>query len=357
MGRKLSAILAIIMLLFTSLTTLSYGMEVRTDEVLKKPQPKRSFFQMASKERHVDITISAAGDCTLGYDIDFGYSRSYNDVVSKNGYEYPLKNVAEIFKNDDITIVNLETTLTDSEDRAVKEFQFRGEPEYTNILKHGFVEAVNIANNHIYDYLERGYKDTLSNLQKAEIGFFGNDNKYIKEVKGVKVGFLGYTGWSSSKQLKNKIYTDIQELKKQCRIVVVSFHWGIEMQYYPCSTQKDLGRYSIDAGADLVVGHHPHVIQGIETYKGKNIVYSFGNFSYGGHKNPVDKDTFIFQQKFRVSEKEVHPIESKIIPCLISSTSKYNNYQPTPLVGDEGERVINRLKKYSSALEYGYEFK
>lgn len=357
MVKMFSIIPLLMMLLLPHESTFSDDISGKAVGILKAPQLKRSFFQMAAKERSVEITISAAGDCTLGYDVDFGYEDSYNDVVSRNGYEYPLKNVADIFKNDDITIVNLETTLTNSTIRAVKEFKFRGEPEYTKILQRGFVEAVNVANNHTYDYLEKGYNDTLLNLQKADIGFFGNDNTYIKDVKGVRIGFLGYTGWSSSRQLKDKISNDIQEMKKQCKVVVVSFHWGIERENYASSTQKDLGRFCIDSGADLVVGHHPHVIQGIETYKGKHIVYSFGNFSYGGHKNPADKDTFIFQQKFMVSGNEILPLESKVIPCLISSTKNYNNYQPTPLSGDEGARVMNRLKTYSSALEYGYEFK
>jgi poly-gamma-glutamate synthesis protein (capsule biosynthesis protein) len=293
----------------------------------------------------------------MGYDVDFGYSRSFNDVISKNGYEYPFKNVLDIFKNDDVTVVNLETTFTDAEKRAVKEFRFRGEPGYAEILGMSSIEAVNIANNHTHDYLEEGFKDTIDNLKSASIGYFGKDYKYIKEVKGVKLGFLGYTGWSDSRSVRDTIYSDIQELKGQCRIVVVSFHWGTERMNYPNTTQQNLGRFCIDSGADLVLGHHPHVIQGIETYKGKNIVYSMGNFSYGGHKNPADKDTFIFKARFRISGKEVYPVDSEIIPCSISSTKSYNNYQPTPLSGSDGERVINRLKQYSSALEFGYKFK
>lgn len=348
----------VLMMLFTfNIHSLSETMAYKASDIITNPQISQQIFEMVTTVKPVDISVSAAGDCTIGYDLDFGYKNSYNDFVTRHGYDYPLQNVKAIFEKDDLTIVNLETTLTDATSRAVKEFKFKGEPEYTRILEAGSVETVNISNNHIYDYLEKGYNDTISNLKDKGIGYFGDPHKYVKEIKGVKIGCLGYTGWSSSKKVKEKIYHDIQELKQECKIVIVSFHWGIERDNYPNSTQKDLGRFSIDSGADLVLGHHPHVIQGIETYKGKHIVYSMGNFSYGGHKNPDDKDTFIFSVRFRVSGKQVYTLESEIIPCLISSTNSHNNYQPTPLRDEEGERVMNRLKKYSSALEYGYVFK
>jgi len=355
---RLHSIISILTMFLTVNThPFSKDMAFNTADKVINPKLSNQLFEVATTVKPVDITISAAGDCTLGYDIDFGYGDSYVDYVARYGFEYPLKNVADTFKNDDITVVNLETTLTDATVRAEKEFKFKGDPEYTRILSSSSVEAVNIANNHTYDYLEKGYNDTIKNIKEADIGFFGEDKGYIKEVKGVKIGFLGYTGWSDSRSIRDKILKAIKELKEECSIVVVTFHWGIERSNYPYSTQKSLGRFCIDSGADLILGHHPHVIQGIETYKGKHIVYSMGNFSYGGHKNPADKDTFIFQERFRLSGKDVYPVETQIIPCLISSTAKYNDYQPTPLSGDEASRVMGRLKTYSSALEYGYDFK
>lgn len=350
--------ISLLMMLFTlNICSLSEAMAYNAGDIIKSPRISQQIFEMVTTVKPVEISISAAGDCTIGYDMDFGYKNSYNDFVDRYGLDYPFKNVKHIFENDDLTIVNLETTLTDATKRAEKTFKFKGKPEYAGILQEGSVEAVNIANNHIYDYLDRGYNDTIANLKKYDIGFFGESHRFVREVKGIKIGCLGYTGWSSSRSFMERIHEDIQELKKQCSIVIVSFHWGIERNNYPNSVQKELGRFSIDSGADLVLGHHPHVIQGVETYKGKHIVYSMGNFSYGGHKNPDDKDTFVFKIKFRVSGKHACTLESKIIPCLISSTSSHNNYQPTPLSGKEGERVMDRLKKYSSALEYGYAFK
>ena len=303
------------------------------------------------------ITITAVGDNTIGHDISFGYPGSFIQEIDYNGIEHPYQNVSEIFLNDDLTIANLETTLTDSTNRAVKTFKFAGKPEYRDMLANSGIDAVNLANNHIMDYLAQGYNDTIANLDEVAIGYFGEDIKLVREIKGVKIGMLGYQGWSNNAALKNKISNDIAELKEQANIVVVSFHWGKEGANYPDLVQKDLGRFSIDSGADLVLGHHPHVIQGIENYNGKNIVYSLGNFVFGGNKNPRDKDTFIFQQKFTVSpEGELTVEEPNIIPASVSSVNWRNNYQPVILEGEEGERVLNRLHTYSSALEFGLAF-
>ncbi|MTI81000.1 MAG: CapA family protein [Firmicutes bacterium] len=300
------------------------------------------------------IVVTAVGDCTIGYDINFGYPGSFNEAVDTHGKDYPFQNVAGIFKDDDLTIVNLETTLTNSTERANKLFKFAGKPEYRDILPSGSVEAVNLANNHTYDYLQQGYADTLSNLKAVNVGCFGNGIKLVKEVNGVKVGMLGYKGWTDDSRIRTEIKNDIAELKKQARVVIVSFHWGVERSNYPNSIQKNLGRFSIDNGADLVLGHHPHVIQGIEDYNGKIIVYSLANFVFGGNKNPGDKDTIIYQQEFIVSPSgKVQVGDRKVLPASVSSVKYRNNYQPVVLQGEEANRVIDRMKTYSQALEHG----
>lgn len=301
------------------------------------------------------ITISAAGDCTLGTDESFGYSGSFMEEFEKQNrnYGYFFENVREIFANDDLTIVNLETTLTNATKKAEKKFRFKGLPEFTEIIKMGNIEAVNIANNHTMDYLEQGYNDTIENLKKADIGFFGNNHKYVTTIKDIKIGLLGYNGWSNSENVKKQIKNDIESLKADgCQLVIVSFHWGIERENYPNSVQKDLGRFTIDSGADLVLGHHPHVIQGIENYKGKYIVYSLANFCFGGNRNPSDKDTFIFQQTFEFKNGEKTDSDKiNIIPCSVSSVKHRNNYQPTPVEGDEAKRILQRIEKYSEIFK------
>lgn len=300
------------------------------------------------------ITISAIGDCTLGTDANDKSSYSFDSEVKRQKYNYGyfFSGVTSVLKNDDITIANLETTLTDYSNKQNKQFRFKGSPSYTNILKKGSVEAVNLANNHTYDYLQRGFSDTVNNLKNAGIPYFGYDYKYKYYVKGVKVGLLGYKGWDATSTAKQKIKSDIKYMKKDCSIVIVSFHWGDEGKYYPNNIQKNLGHYAIDNGADLVLGHHPHVVEGIEKYKGKNIVYSLGNFCFGGNKNPKDKDTFIYQQSFTVVNKKLTNISEKIIiPCSLSTENYRNDYRPRILTGSEKNRVYNKILSLSKVLK------
>jgi poly-gamma-glutamate synthesis protein (capsule biosynthesis protein) len=296
------------------------------------------------------ITISAVGDLTLGRDINFSYEGSFDQEfeLQNEDYDYFLRNVKDIFKADDLTVGNLETTLTTATKMAEKKFRFKGDPSYTEILKRGGVEVVSIANNHTYDYFEKGYKDTLANLNSAGIGYFGNDDTYITQIRGIKIGFLGYTYWEDSDALKKKVKDAIAKLRGGgADIVIIMYHWGIERDYIPYDVQIDMGHFTIDSGADLVLGSHPHVLQGIEEYKGKDIVYSLGNFCYGGNKNPEDKDTMIVVHKFNFENGKLVSEENKVVPCSISSVMERNNFQPTPLNGEKKDRVLKKIEKNS----------
>lgn len=306
--------------------------------------------EAGSQDVYETITISVAGDVTLGRDKDYGYQRSFDHELELQNldYGYFFRNVKNIFEEDDLTIVNLETTLTTAEKPAEKKFRFKADPSYVEILKQGDVDVVSVANNHTRDYLEQGYQDTLKHLETAEIGYFGYEHRYMEEIRGLKIGIAGFTAWDKSEANKERISKAIRELKEDgADIVVLMFHWGIERDAYPNDVQKELAYYSIDQGADLVLGSHPHVVQGIEEYKGKNIVYSLGNFSFGGNKNPSDKDTFVYVHKFHFLNGELNGQENEIIPCSISSVKDRNNYQPTPLEGSERERVMNKINERS----------
>jgi poly-gamma-glutamate capsule biosynthesis protein CapA/YwtB (metallophosphatase superfamily) len=299
------------------------------------------------------ITISAAGDVTLGKDAKAPYANSIENEVAnqKSNYSYFMKNVKPIFERDDLTLVNLEAPFTTSTMMADKQFRFKAHPPYTEILKQGSIEAVNLANNHMFDYLDQGYWDTVSTLSSADIGYFGYQHQYLKEIKGIKIGMAGFTGWENSKQKKNEIKKAIDSLRAQgADLVIASFHWGEEGQYLPTEIQKDLGHYCIDIGVDLVLGHHPHVIQGIQLYKGKSIVYSMGNFCFGGNKNPKDKDAFIYQHSFGFKDKVLQAGAGQVIPISVSSVKNRNSYQPTPLTGSELDRVMNKIRDYSLQL-------
>ena len=309
----------------------------------------------------ISITISAAGDVTLGGDVRYGYEGSFNQEAKREGLGHFAKNIKELFSKDDLTMVNLEGTLTNETARKDKQFTFRGDPSYTEILTHGNIDVVNLANNHTLDFFQKGYEDTIKHLKESGVGYFGFENHLMTEIKDVKIGLLGYTGWYDSTTLRNQIKKDIDKLREEgAKIVTVNFHWGQERSYVPNQTQKSLGRYTIDSGADLVVGHHPHVVQGIEEYNGKFIVYSLGNFMFGGNRNPADKDTFVFQQTFHIIDGELSDEkEIKVIPFSISSVSYRNNFQPTPLTGTAAknlkEKIIDLSKKISDTNWLQYE--
>lgn len=303
----------------------------------------------------VSLTLSVVGDCTLGTDEYFDYDTSLNAYYENYGADYFMANVKSIFSKDDLTIANFEGTLTESTEREDKHFAFKAPASYANILTAGSVEAVNTANNHSHDYGEESFNDTLKALDTANILHFGYDETAVTEVKGVKVGLVGIYELNDHLGREEQLKQNIAKVKQDgAQLIVVIFHWGNEKEEVPDENQKTLGHLAIDEGADLVCGHHPHVLQGIEEYKGKNIVYSLGNFCFGGNAYPSDMDTIIFQQTFTIDQNGVKDDNvTNIIPCSISSDSDYNNYQPTPAEGEEATRIMQKIQKRSSWIKDG----
>ena len=300
----------------------------------------------------VSLTLSVVGDCTLGTDETFDYDTSLNAYYENYGADYFLQNVKDIFSADDLTIANFEGTLTDSDEREDKTFAFKAPASYASILTGGSVEAVNTANNHSHDYGDQSFDDTLAALDDAGIVHFGYDKTAVMDVKGIKVGLVGIYELYDHLEREQQLKDNIAKVKADgAQLIVVIFHWGNETETVPDSNQTTLGRIAIDEGADLVCGHHPHVLQGIETYKGKNIVYSLGNFCFGGNSSPSDMDTMIYQQTFTIDADGVKKDNvTNIIPCSISSAAYdgYNNYQPTPAEGDEATRILGKINERSS---------
>ena len=300
----------------------------------------------------VSLTLSVVGDCTLGTDETFDYDTSLNAYYENYGADYFLQNVKDIFSTDDLTIANFEGTLTDSDEREDKTFAFKAPASYASILTGGSVEAVNTANNHSHDYGEQSFNDTLAALDDAGIVHFGYDETAVMDVKGIKVGLVGIYELYDHLEREQQLKDNIAKVKADgAQLIVVIFHWGNETETVPDSNQTTLGRIAIDEGADLVCGHHPHVLQGIETYKGRNIVYSLGNFCFGGNSSPSDMDTMIYQQTFTIDADGIKKDNvTNIIPCSISSAAYdgYNNYQPTPAEGDEATRILGKINERSS---------
>ena len=296
------------------------------------------------------VTVSAVGDCTLGTDESFNTSTSFNAYEAMNGTSYFFQNVRSILEADDATFANFEGTLTTETARESKEYAFKGDPSYTQILTDGSIDVVTLANNHSSDYGAKSLTDTEEALDAAGIDYCIGDKIAIKEVNGIPTAFIGIYVLNDGMAREEQVKQTIAAAKQQgAKLVIVAFHWGTEKATEPDETQKSLAHTAIDCGADLVVGHHPHVLQAIEYYKGKYIAYSLGNFCFGGNSAPSDMDTMIFQQTFTIEKGEVQAAAAAtVVPCSISSTAGYNDYQPTPTEGDASASVIDRLNTMSA---------
>ena len=332
----------------SSAVTLPENVPTPTPTPVPTPVPETPEPTATPVPGPVRLTLTAAGDCTLGGDTmgnADGYKR-FEQYVTQYGYDYFFSNVRYIFENDDLTIVNLEGPLTDDRtDPKRHGFRFTGRPDYVQILSGSSVELCNVANNHAYDFGLAGLKQTAQVLEDAGIGYSGYSQAYYTEIKGVKVGSLGFTKWNHNAK---QVAEAVAEARRQCDLLIVSIHWGQEGHNEADSNQRQLGRAAIDAGADLVIGTHPHVYGGIELYNGKYIIYSLGNFCFGGNKNPSDKRCLIFQQSFDIAaDGRVSDAGVNIIPCTVSSVSNTNDYRPTVMTAKDGAALLKNIAKYS----------
>lgn len=304
------------------------------------------------------IVVSGVGDCTLGTDENFDMESSFENKYKQVGNpSYFFSNVLAYLRNDNLTICNFEGTLSSRGSREDKEFAFRGPAKYSEILTAGSVEAANLANNHSFDYGKESYEDTKKALTKANITNFGYDRVNTFTVNDIKVGLFGVSCLDDYDGATDLMKQDIAALKEEnCNLIIGSFHWGVEGTHTIESDQTKIAHAAIDEGCDLVLGTHPHVLQAVEKYNNRYICYSLGNFCFGGNDNPQEYETMIFQQAFVfrngelvVDDETLSNID--IIPCSVSSSSKTNNYQPTPLKGKKARALVKVLNTDAKKLK------
>lgn len=310
---------------------------------ISQETPEETAPSQQESEADDRFLLSFAGDCTLGVEhSSWGKSGTFPAVVQEN-YDYPLSGVRDLFSADDFTFVNLECALTDHNVPAEKEYRFRGLPAYGEILTAGSVEAVTLANNHTLDYGTAGLAQTRQVLADCGIAAGGDGETFLYTTSGgLKIGV--YTAYHFGKA---EIRRAIDSLKEQgAEVIVAAFHAGVEGSYEPSARQRDLFRYAVDCGAQIVYNSHPHVLQPIE-YRGEGVIlYSLGNFCFGGNRNPSDKDTAVIQITVeRQEDGTVKLAEVTAIPCSVSSRSDRNDYCPTPYAPDskEAARVESKL--------------
>ncbi len=333
------------------------GTEITPVAVIEQtPSPAQEPFKDA--DGNTILTLSFTGDVTIGGDVRKSKKSIFDQELAKQGDDlsFPFRNVQEIFAQDDMTLVNFEGTLTTAPinpDKKNNSFLFSAPPSYVKVLTSGNIEAVSLENNHVYDHGTQGYLQTQQVLADAGIVYSGNGEIGVYNAKGIDIAMLSYQTFDQYPILFEQVPIDIAAAKTKYPIVIVSFHWGNEKDYQPNANQQKMGKMAIDAGADLVVGHHSHRINPIEEYKGKYICYSLGNFSFAGNTKPDDMTTFIFQTRFKVTPQgEASPHGFKIIPCRISSRAEYNDFTPTPYQKKSNiDSVLSVLEANGKAIE------
>jgi poly-gamma-glutamate synthesis protein (capsule biosynthesis protein) len=329
--------------------------------VMVAPPPKRSDTVQAALEvvpvvQHQEVKNPQDPTVTLVFGGDVTLSDHFEDVIGTN-YSLPFAQLPE-YQDADVAMVNLENPLTRSTlRRPNKQFNFKADPESVQVLTEGGIDIVNLANNHTMDYEEPGLGSTMATLDQAGIKTVGagRDIKEARrpsiiEVKGQRIAYFGYYDADfhaateslagTNPRYDERVAADIKAIRDQVDWVVVNYHWGVELAEYPGDWQIDLARFTIDQGADVVIGHHPHTLQGAEIYKGRPIVYSLGNFIFGGNSR-ADYETAVL----RVALNANHQMKVEFLPVEVTQ------YQAKVISTPKGEDIIKRVGRLSQIFD------
>lgn len=323
------------------------------------PEEHEDLTSPQNNEENGPSEMPAAGPVKLSFVGDILLASKVDAIMNKNGYDYPYKKAKPYLEASDLTAANLENPITRVNDPAPdKQFVFKGDPVSLPSLKAAGFDVVSLANNHTQDHGKQGLLDTMHNLDKAGIPHTGggrNDVEAFKpvilEAKGIKVAYFGFSRvlpvieWKASPDRigvaesydEKQAVQAIRDTQEKADLVVVMVHWGRERVDWPVDHQKVLARAYIDAGADLVIGSHPHVLQGFESYKGKWIAYSLGNFIFNTTATKKTRDTGVLDATCTAEgacDLQLHPMRA-------------NNSQPVPLKGAEATTLLNRISDIS----------
>ncbi len=289
----------------------------------------------------VRIVMTFGGDCVLGSEEKSrALQGSFHAAVEQNGNSWPFSGLSDVFYGDDLSMVNLENVLKDDGGgRADRRHNFRGPSGFAEILKIGGIELVNLANNHFPDYGQDGKKSTRKALQDAGIAFAGYGSLYVYEKSGIRIGFAGIreTIWHQGPE---RVADEIAQLKKAgCGFIVYTCHFGNEYEPRHNALQEKIAHAAVDAGADLVIGHHPHIVQGIEEYQGGLIFYSLGNLVFGGNLDLTVFDGLLVQVTLDFKQGVLESTRVRLLPILTSGIRPANDFRPIPAEGADQARI------------------
>jgi len=307
----------------------------------------------------VSSLSAEAGKVVLTVVGDIMLAGNATGTLSRQGYDYPFAATAAILRGSDIAVGNLETPIARKGlEFTGKRYRFKADPKAAAALRKAGFTVLTLANNHIMDFDAQGLTETRQYLKNEHLLFTGAGRNLAEarlpalvEKNGRKIAFLAYSLTypvefyagpakpGAAPGYPHFFRDDIKKAKTRADYVVVSFHWGAECATSPKSYQVTVARMAVDAGADVVVGHHPHVLQGIERYKGRLILYSLGNYAFCSMSRNADTSVIARIVLDRgVSEVELFPLNVKNTEV---------RYQPALLKGERGKKVISHLQELS----------
>lgn len=342
--KKFLKITLSLILLLVVLAALAYVVYIRLDAVPAvepEPEPVATPTPVPTPTPEPEYyTISFVGDNTLS---SSNINSSFSSTIGSDMC-YPYANTLKYFEADDLTIANLECTFSDKSLQSNEMFSFKSPPSYAQILVEGSVEFVTTANNHSRDFGEQGYNDTCDALKAYNIAYAGENESTIYETEsGLKVGI--YCAYNSISV--DNISAAINSLKENgAEYIICALHWGEEGVYTPSNEQVSIAHAAIDAGANIIYGSHPHVLQPVEQYNNGVIFYSLGNWSFGGNTTPKDMDTALAQVTVKRDIDGTISTDAYILtPCSMSSNAGVNDFKPTPYEADSDayKRTMSKL--------------
>ena len=331
---------------------------------LSEPSPYQWFYAAAAayeqgRKKDGEITLTLVGDNSFGTYPETPEHLKFDHVFAANGgdNQYVFKNSLPWFKSDDYTIINAESAFTNETKAVNKMWRIKSDPRHVAFLPASGIEAANLANNHTRDYFEVGYKDTLKAFRDHQVSVFNDRMPLITTIGNIETIFLGYDCRMSqqSPEFLARIVKEVQQYKRPNNLVIVNMHWGVEYRETPVEYQTHFGRTILDAGADIIIGAHPHRLESVELYKGKYIIYSMGDYAFGADPTLLSRMTAMFRLRFAKENDVVVMKGMSIVPTLENSdgSTTENNYQPLPVFGKEAEAIVNELIRISAPVENG----
>ncbi len=309
-------------------------------EVASPSEPETEATTEEAKEFTIDMTF--VGDCCMGTDSGAYYEGCMTWCMDNYPNTYFFDEVRYIFEQDDFTLANCEGVLTDREDLPMRDkggpgYWFRSAAKNANIFAVSSIEKVSIDNNHSHDYLEEGFEDTKKALDAAGIDWGYKEKILYYEKEGFKIAIVCTSCYGDEYEVEDTL-TWLEDAKKNSDYQIVYMHGGSEGVFEPDYWKIDAMHRFVDAGADLVIGHHPHVLQPKEVYNGVTIIYSLGNFCFGGNDYP-NRYTAIYKYILTIKGKEILDQSDLFIPCYVF-TGGYNNWQPDVIEDEEDKQMV-----------------